>query len=49
MEWSELREKHKQLLLNWHEFRAKIELMDKIVLDCTIEPGKELRTIPNDV
>lgn len=49
MEWNELREKHKQLLLKWHELRAKIEPLDKIALDCTIEPGKELKTIPIDV
>lgn len=49
MEWDELRKKHKQLLLEWHELITKIEPLDKIVLDCTLEPGKELKAIPKDV
>lgn len=49
MEWGELREKHKQLLLEWHELRAKIEPLDKIVLDNNLESGKELKAFPNDV
>ena len=49
MEWNELREKYKQLLLKWNELRTNIEPLDKIVIGVTLEPGKELKAIPNDV
>jgi len=49
MNLDEVREKHKQLLLRWHEIREELEPVEKVVLGKEIDSRAEIEAISLNV